>query len=91
MNTITIIPTYNNPLTIKNVANDVISNGYKLIIIDDILTSGTSILESLQYLNDFSIRDIYILVDRCEGGREKIEKMGYKIHSLFTINDFMEA
>lgn len=65
--------------------------GDKLIIIDDILTSGTSILESLQYLNDFSIRDIYILVDRCEGGREKIEKMGYKIHSLFTINDFMEA
>jgi len=44
MNMITIIPTYNNPLTIKNVAFDVISHGYKLIIIDD---GSSTIVESL--------------------------------------------
>jgi glycosyltransferase involved in cell wall biosynthesis len=44
MNTITIIPTYNNPLTIKSVAKDVISNGYKLIIIDD---GSSVVVESL--------------------------------------------
>jgi glycosyltransferase involved in cell wall biosynthesis len=32
---ITIVPTYNNPLTIKDVAFDVVKHGYKLIIIDD--------------------------------------------------------
>jgi glycosyltransferase involved in cell wall biosynthesis len=35
INSIVIIPTYDNPLTIKKVAYDVIDNGYKLIIIDD--------------------------------------------------------
>ena len=44
MNTITIIPTYNNPLTIKNVAFDVINHGYKLIIIDD---GSSTVVESL--------------------------------------------
>jgi uridine monophosphate synthetase len=65
--------------------------GEELILIDDILTSGTSIVESLQHLTDFKIDTIIVIVDRCEGGREKLEKMGYKIHSLFTINDFIEA
>ena len=33
--TIIIVPTYNNPKTIVNVANDVLSNGYELVIVDD--------------------------------------------------------
>lgn len=33
--TIVVIPTYNNPLTIKEVALDVASHGYELIIVDD--------------------------------------------------------
>ncbi|MDF1874730.1 glycosyltransferase family 2 protein [Sulfurimonas sp. SAG-AH-194-I05] len=34
-NSIIIIPTYNNPKTIRSVALDVVTYGYKLIIIDD--------------------------------------------------------
>ena len=30
-----VVPTYNNPLTINAVANDVLSHGYRLIIVDD--------------------------------------------------------
>ncbi len=32
---VVIVPTYNNPLTIANVANDVLEHGYRLIIVDD--------------------------------------------------------
>ena len=32
---IVVVPTYNNPLTINAVANDVLSHGYRLIIVDD--------------------------------------------------------
>lgn len=32
---VVVVPTYNNPLTIANVANDVLSHGYSLIIVDD--------------------------------------------------------
>lgn len=34
-NVIAIVPTYNNPKTIKNVARDIVEHGYKLIIADD--------------------------------------------------------
>jgi glycosyltransferase involved in cell wall biosynthesis len=32
---IIVIPTYNNPLTINAVTNDVLSHGYRLIVVDD--------------------------------------------------------
>lgn len=32
---VVVVPTYNNPLTINNVANDVLNHGYMLIIVDD--------------------------------------------------------
>lgn len=32
---VVVVPTYNNPLTIANVANDVLSHGYSLIVVDD--------------------------------------------------------
>ena len=62
----------------------------ELILLDDILTSGTSIIESLQHLKDFKIKIIIVIVDRCEGGKEKLEKMGFDVFSLFTINDFID-
>ncbi len=34
-NVIVVVPTYNNPLTIQKVAEDVLTHGYKLIIVDD--------------------------------------------------------
>jgi glycosyltransferase involved in cell wall biosynthesis len=32
---IIIVPTYNNPNTIRDVAEDVLVHGYKLMIVDD--------------------------------------------------------
>lgn len=59
-----------------------------LIIIDDIITKGTSIYESLTQLTDFNIQKIVVLVDREEGGKNYIEKLGFKVESIFTVNDF---
>ena len=43
--------------------------GGELVIIDDVLTSGTAI-ESLEYLKIFKIKKIIVIVDREEGGRK---------------------
>lgn len=53
---IVIIPTYNNPLTIKNVADDVLGHGYELIIVDD-----GSITPVKEILTEEKYRDITIL------------------------------
>lgn len=34
-NVIVVVPTYNNPLTIQKIAEDVLTHGYKLIVVDD--------------------------------------------------------
>ena len=59
-----------------------------IIVIDDVLTSGTSLLESLKYLNKYNIKKILVVVDRDEGGREKLQSIGYEVDSLFSIEDF---
>lgn len=59
-----------------------------LIIIDDIITKGTSLKESLLHFKDFNIKKIIVLVDREEGGKESIETLGYKVESVFSVNDF---
>lgn len=39
-----VIPTYNNPKTIKAVAKDVVAHGYEVIVVDD---GSDEIIESL--------------------------------------------
>ena len=65
------------------------NNGDDLIIIDDILTKGTSIIESLEHLKEFNIKKIVVIVDREEGGSKKLKDMGYKVESLFSIKEFI--
>lgn len=61
----------------------------KIILIEDVLTTGTSIFESLKYLEDFEVIKIIVMVDRKEGGKEKLESFGFKVESIFTIDDFL--
>ena len=51
-----------------------------IILIDDIITSGLSIYESLPYFNDYNICNIITVIDR---EQEKIYNIKYK--SLFKI------
>lgn len=62
----------------------------ELVIIDDILTTGQSIVESLEHFTDFRIKKIIVIVDRNEGGKERLQSLGYSVESLFSINDFIQ-
>ena len=94
--TISILHKRNNILLRKEKkkygTSKMIEGSYKknddLIIIDDIITKGTSLKESLSHFKDFNIKKIIVLVDREEGGKESIEKLGFKVESVFTVHDF---
>lgn len=66
------------------------SQNNNLLLIDDILTSGTSLIESMNYLKNFNIKQIIVIFDREEGGKEKIENLGYNVISLFSTSDLRE-
>ena len=37
-----------------------------------------------------SVRDVVVLVDRQQGGRELLEKANIQLHSIFTIRELLE-
>ncbi|GAB6274387.1 MAG: orotate phosphoribosyltransferase [Peptococcaceae bacterium] len=62
----------------------------RVAILDDVLTTGGSILKAIEAVKDIGclVVKIIVLVDRLEGGTEKIENMGFKMDSIFTLRDF---
>ena len=65
----------------------------RVVVVDDVLTGGRSTERSIRLLEEAAIRVIKViaLVDRKEGGREHLEKLGYDVESLFTVEDLLKA
>jgi orotate phosphoribosyltransferase len=63
--------------------------GWKVAIIDDVCTTGGSILKACKAVEEAGGEIVLtmVIVDRLEGGRENIEKNGYKFISLLTKKD----
>ena len=63
-----------------------------VIIVDDVVTTGASTIKAINVAreHDLHIMAVIVLIDRCEeNGREKIEKKGVKVHSIYTVHDFL--
>jgi uridine monophosphate synthetase len=62
--------------------------GERVVVIDDIITDGASKFESIGPIEEAGlvVRDLVILIDREQGGRELLAARGYTLHSLLTIS-----
>lgn len=60
-------------------------------LVEDVITSGQSIYETITSLlkEELTITDIVVIVDREQGGKQFLEKKGFKIHSLCTVSDIV--
>ena len=78
---------------LKKMVEGVFNQGDRCLIIEDVISSGISILETVDCLKDhgFEIKDLVTVVDRNQGGRENLESKGYNVTSLFTINDMLDV
>jgi uridine monophosphate synthetase len=68
--------------------------GERVVLIDDIITDGASKFEAIRPLEEAGlvVRDLVILIDREQGGREALLAQGYALHSVLTISEcFDEA
>lgn len=65
--------------------------GWKVAVVDDVVTTGGSTLKACQAVEEEGGKVVLTLaiVDRLEGGRENLEKKGYRFISLLTRNDFL--
>ena len=67
--------------------------GQNCLIIEDLVTSGASIFETIEPLEKegLKIKDIIVLVNREQGGKKHIEDKGYNLYSVFTISEILEV
>lgn len=63
--------------------------GAKVAVVDDVVTTGGSLLRAVERIEAAGYRPIQTLaiLDRMEGGSEAIEAAGYRLQSIFTRDD----
>ncbi len=63
----------------------------KLVVVEDVVTTGGSTVRTLEVLKKagYTILKVISLIDRKEGGGERITREGAGFESLFTIDDFI--
>ena len=69
-----------------------IHDGMKVVMIDDVATTGGSVVNAIKSLTDVNIpvKDTYVIVDRMEGANEALAELGVKMHSILNILQITE-
>ncbi len=64
-----------------------ISAGMKVVMIDDVVTTGTSVLNGIKQLKEagLSISDMFVIINRLEGAEKALKDVGVQIHQLTDI------
>ena len=64
-----------------------IHKGMRVVMIDDVATTGGSVVNAIRSLKeaDIVIEDAYVIVNRMEGADEALKELGVKMHSLTNI------
>lgn len=93
---------YNIPLIIKRKENKgygtkkliegIYKKGEHVLLVEDVITSGKSLIETIDEVENegLVIESIVVVIDRQQGGSRLLRKKGYKLHTLFTIEEVLD-
>lgn len=75
----------------KNMIEGVYTPGKNCLIIEDVITTGTSILETIKTVEaaGISVTDVAVLINREQGGHATITHNGYRLHAVFTLQELL--
>ncbi|PIW33114.1 MAG: orotate phosphoribosyltransferase [Nitrosopumilales archaeon CG15_BIG_FIL_POST_REV_8_21_14_020_37_12] len=64
-----------------------IQDGMKVLMIDDVATTGGSVVNAIKSLREANIKvtDAYVIVNRMEGADEALKEQGVKMHSILNV------
>ncbi|KAB1284082.1 Uridine 5'-monophosphate synthase [Camelus dromedarius] len=76
----------------KRLVEGCINPGETCLIIEDVVTSGSSVLETVEVLQKegLKVTDAVVLLDREQGGRDKLQAHGIRLHSVCTLSKVLE-
>jgi orotate phosphoribosyltransferase len=66
--------------------------GQRVVVVDDLITSGDSILETIATMKaaGMKVHDAVVLIDREQGGRQMLEAQGYEVHAVLTLRRLLD-
>jgi len=64
-----------------------LEEGSRVAIVDDVLTTGGSVLKAVEAVESLGCQvvKIVVLVDRCEGGGDELKKRGYDYSAILNV------
>lgn len=67
--------------------------GERCLVIEDVVTSGGSVLETVESLEKVGLKvtDAVVLLNREQGGAERLKQNGVTLHSVVTISEVIEV
>lgn len=74
----------------KKLIDGYLENNSTVVILDDVTTTGGSVLEAVKAVKERGCRvsKVITILDRLEGAKENLEKEGIELIALFTIDEF---
>ncbi len=75
------------------IAGAEIVKGEHVLFFDDVVSEGISKLEGIKPLEELGahVKHLLVVVDREQGGRENLEKLGYSVHALAKISELVNC
>jgi orotate phosphoribosyltransferase len=75
------------------IAGAEVAQGENVLFFDDVVSEGLSKLEGIKPLEELGahVKHLIVVVDREQGGRENLEKLGYKVHALAKISEIVDS
>ncbi len=69
------------------------SKGQKCLVVEDVITSGKSLLETIGPLEETGlvVKDLVVLVDREQGGAQFLTGKNYRVHAALTITEIVNC
>jgi orotate phosphoribosyltransferase len=70
----------------------ILAPGDRILLVDDLITTGISLRNAAKAIiaEGGVVTDAAVLLDREEGGREKLDKGGMKLHALLNISEIVK-
>jgi uridine monophosphate synthetase len=67
--------------------------GQRAVAVEDVVTSGGSLLRAVGSMEEagLEVRDAVVLVDREQGGRQRLAEAGYTLHAVLTLTEILSV
>lgn len=75
------------------IAGAEVVKGESMLFFDDVVSEGLSKLEGIRPLEELGakVKHVMVVVNREQGGKENLEKLGYKVHALARISELVNC